>query len=48
MIMVNTVVGFLVGVGVFTTLSLLLENFRELRRPQAFDVEEIEHASVRG
>jgi uncharacterized protein involved in exopolysaccharide biosynthesis len=48
MIIVNTVLGFLVGAAFFAALALMMENLRELRRPRSFDVEEIERASVRG
>lgn len=46
-ILLNTLVGFLLGLLVFASLALTIENYRELHRPVSFAAEEIEHLTVR-
>jgi uncharacterized protein involved in exopolysaccharide biosynthesis len=48
MAMLNTLLGFLLGVFLFTGLALAIENYREMRRPKSFAVDRLERLGVRG
>jgi uncharacterized protein involved in exopolysaccharide biosynthesis len=46
-VVMNTVLGFVLGGFLFAGLAMAIESFRELRHPQSFAMEEIEREVIR-